>query len=107
MGGQTVYVEKVYVLFLSLIKDNRPQFHNTMDRVCAKQGVWSPNPLFCITRVQNHTEQADCLQSKRFGPCRLRGLPTVYRVLYQVQGWRDSLSSGGKHCPLWGVGESW
>ena len=23
-----------------------------------------------------------------------------------MQGWRETLSSGGKHCPLWGVGES-
>ena len=39
--------------------------------------------------------------------CTLRGLPTSYRVLYQAQGWRQTLSSGGKHCPLWGVGASW
>ena len=58
-------------------------------------------------RAQNHTEQADCLQSKGFGPCRLRDLPAIYRVLYQAQGWRETLSSGDKHCPLWGVGESW
>ena len=28
----------------------------TEDRVCAKQGVWSPNPLFCNVRPQNPTQ---------------------------------------------------
>ena len=79
----------------------------TMDRVCAKQGVWSPNPPFCSMRPQNPTEQADNLQNKGFGPCKLRGLPAIYRVLYQTQGWGETLLFGGKHCPLWGVGESW
>ena len=79
----------------------------TMDRVCAKQGVWSPNPPFCSMRPQNPTEQADNLQNKGFGPCKLRGLPAIYRVLYKTQGWGETLLFGGKHCPLWGVGESW
>ena len=46
----------------------------------------------------------DWLQNRVFGPCRPRGLPTIDRVLYQPQGWRETLSSGGKRCPLWGVG---
>ena len=37
----------------------------------------------------------------------LRGLSTIYRVLYQAQGWCKTLFSGGKHCPLWGVGAFW
>ena len=55
---------------------------------------------------QNPTEQADNLQNKGPGPCRLRGLPAIYRVLYQTQGWGETLLFGGKHCPLWGVGAS-
>ena len=47
--------------------------------------------------------RADWLQSRGFGPCRLRGLPTICRVLYQAQGWRETFSSGGKLCPLWGL----
>ena len=35
------------------------------------------------------------------------GSPTIYRVLHQAQDWRETLSSGGKHCPLRGVGVSW
>ena len=35
-----------------------------------------------------------------FGPCRLRALPTIYRVPYEAHGWRETLSSGGNavHC---------
>ena len=56
---------------------------------------------------QNPTEQAHNLQNKGFGPCKLRGGLAIYRVLYHVQGWGEILLFGGKHCPLWGVGESW
>ena len=31
------------------------------------------------------------------------GFAAIYRVLYQAQGLRETLCSGGKHCPLWGV----
>ena len=53
---------------------------------------------------QNPTEQADNLQNKGFGSCKLRGLPAIYRVLYQTQSWGETLLVGSKHCPLWGVG---
>ena len=56
---------------------------------------------------QNPTEQADNLQNNGFGPCKLRGLPAIYRVLYQTQGWGETLLFGGKRCPLRGVGEVW
>ena len=99
------------------------------DGVCAKSGVWSPNPLFCSVRPRNPLGilsvssllLGPCLDplSAIFGlflgcffsvfggqeaqKCRLRDLRAVYRVLYQAQGWRETLSSGGKHCPLWGL----
>ena len=44
---------------------------------------------------------------KGCGPRKLRGLLAIYRVLYQTQGCGETLPFGGKHCPLWGVGESW
>ena len=44
------------LIYRNLTKTLQPP---TMDRVCAKQEVWSPNPLFWIMRAQNHTKQAD------------------------------------------------
>ena len=49
---------------------------------------------------QNPTEQADNLQNKGFGPCKVRGLPAIYRVLYQARGWGETLllEANTVHC---------
>ena len=77
--------------------------------VLALSLVWfaGATPEFCRMKRQNLTKQADNPQNQGFGPCKLRGFPAIYRVLYQMQGWGETLLFGGKHCPLWGVGESW
>ena len=48
-------------------------------------------PSILQNEAPNPTEQADNLQNKGFGPCKLRSLPAIYRVLYQTQGWGETL----------------
>ena len=70
----------------------------------------SPKPLSCCGisgELAPSTRKSLAIAIVRFWCAKLRSLPAIYRALYQAQGWRETLSSGGKHCPLWGVGASW
>ena len=76
------------------------------------RGIWWSNPPFCRMKRQKPAEQVDNLQNKGFGPFKLRGLPGFICYLQgsvpdETQGWGETLLLGGKHCPLWGVRESW
>ena len=90
------------------IQSQDPPNHPETTGFVQNRGFGVQTPSFVAWGPKTQAEQADQLQYRGFGPCRLRGLPTIYRVLYQAQGWRET-SSGGKHCPLGGgrVGASW
>ena len=67
-----------------------------------KKGFGVQTPCFVSWGPKTHAEQADFLQKRWFGPCRLRGLPTVYRVsvlgarlAWNLVFWRQTLSIAG------------